>query len=222
MGYTDSRRRLLEQSEKRQAERERWARWYEKFAELGGSRIVGSFGEAREFFDLGITPQEAIQALDAGFTVAELEAELEAARDYLEAEAELEGLRADERPDLRETDRDERARDLERLEAESEAAIAALETAIEGLEDPTRPEADREAGIRKAEAEFEATLDLAAGGYSLAEDLARQREAEALEAETELIVRAAEANRPELAPDPTARRRPSLSARGYVGSSWNG
>ena len=39
-----------------------------------------------------------------------------------------------------------------------------------------------------------------ANPYSLTEDDRRRREAERMEAETELIIRAAEANRPELAP----------------------
>lgn len=118
-----------------------WARWYEHLAALGGIEILGSFAEARAFFDLAVSPADALSAMRAGLDAADLDLEV-----------------------------------------------------AEALEDP---------------------------GYSLAEDRKRQREAEAMAARTELIVRAAEANRPDLAPDPVCRR-PSLSARAYIGSSWSG
>ena len=195
-----------------------WVEWYAELSEGAGSMLLGRYAEAREFYDRGISVSEAASAIAAGLTVEDYQEELD--RMSLEAPEVV-----PEWPDLTENLFDERdreleaqvaevegLRDLEKLEAETERALADLDEALEALE----------AGAVRAEGDVEdlgLRLESVPAEAPALSEAELERQIRTLEAETELMIRAAEANRPDLAP---RGRRPSLSARHHVGSSFSG
>lgn len=97
-----------------------WAAWYADLCETAGSVLLGRLDDALGFYDRGISVSETASAIAAGFTVDDYQEELD--RMALER-PEAQGP---EWPDLTETIRDERDRDLEVAAVAAEANVADL------------------------------------------------------------------------------------------------